>query len=553
MTRRLTLAQKLTGSILIAVTVEVALVFGTFLGYFGPRLERTTFDAFEQSVQANAQTYAAKWSYEILLSSPDATEAERDNSELSKAISKVLKEEKGVSGIAIYKINSEKAANKSLSIKKKIDLITQKQRRGEQFTIDFSKIKSLTKDVTFISGANAFGGTPVTVEGENVGYLVYVRSIKGYQNEMKFFKSGMAGVMLIFVLLQSIAVFLIGVNTGRPVTRLAETAGQIAAGDLTRQVTIPRRSVTEITLLSKAILEMSEAIHQQVVLIKSLTLKTSGVSQNVAKAMSHLASSASQQAAAVSETATTVEEMEKTGKTVVDAVQRIVEAAERSAEASTRGRQAVTTANGIMIKIKEDSANISTHSRTLMANVEEVGNIINSVNSISEQSKILAVNASIEAAKAGEFGSGFAVVAQEVKNLAGQSKEATEQITRTLTSIRHSVEMMVRLSREGEDRTAQGVSSIGNAGAIVNDLSDAIQEASQVANEIETAVNQQSTGLSQIASAMDEINISASENQSISHNMEKSTLEMTDALEELSVLVDVWTTVEILTSENLNS
>ena len=48
MTRRLTLAQKLTGSILIAVTVEVALVFGTFLGYFGPRLERTTFDAFEQ-------------------------------------------------------------------------------------------------------------------------------------------------------------------------------------------------------------------------------------------------------------------------------------------------------------------------------------------------------------------------------------------------------------------------------------------------------------------------------------------------------------------------
>ncbi|MBN2716593.1 MAG: methyl-accepting chemotaxis protein, partial [Deltaproteobacteria bacterium] len=166
-----------------------------------------------------------------------------------------------------------------------------------------------------------------------------------------------------------------------------------------------------------------------------------------------------------------------------------------------------------------------------------------------EQSKILAVNASIEAAKAGEFGSGFAVVAQEVKNLAGQSKDATEQITHTLTSIRQSVEMMVRLSRAGEERTVQGVESIANAGAIVNDLSDAIQEASEVANEIESSVNQQSMGLSQIASAMDEINISASENQEISHNMERGTTEITEALKELNMLVDVWTTADDLAAQ----
>ena len=539
---KISLAQKLTFSIALAVAVQAIFVFGSYLYRFEPQLSATTNDVIEAGVLANAQTYAARWNYEILVNADGLKKNQLDPA-LQKHIQNVLKTEPAVSGIAIFHLSSQTNDPQAKSGKKK-KLIARKQRADAQFAVDLKKLGKMDKELTYIAGSNAYAGTPVKVEEDVIGYLLFARSIAAYHREMGMFRNGMTLTMVLFFIFQLIAIFLLGRRSGKPVTLLAKTTSQIAAGDLTQKVSPPRGAVTEIAELSNAILDMSTAIHQQVSLIKSLTAKASGVSNNLARTMTHLAGSASEQAAAVSQTATTVEQMESSGKSVVDAVKRIVEAADRSATVSGRGRTAVATASGVMVKIKEESANIATHSRTLLGNVEEVGNIINSVNAISEQSKILAVNASIEAAKAGEFGAGFAVVAQEVKNLAGQSKEATEQITHTLMSIRQSVEMMVRLSRAGEDRTKQGVESIANAGAIVNDLSEAIQEASEVANEIESSVNQQTTGLSQIASAMDEINISASENQEISHNMERSTGELTEALQELSLLVDVWTTTE---------
>lgn len=545
MKRKASLAQKLTGLIAATVLIQISFVVVFFLGYFEPRLEKNTQDVIEAGILARAKTYAAQWNYDILLAS-QTVKSDAMDPELQKKLKQVVSEEKHISGIALYRLYEGAIKTNAMSLQKGFRLLAEVSRPGSDFDANPQNIRSVEHDITYFLDVNAYAGTPITVEGEVIGYLLYARSIKEYRDELTFYKLGMGAAMLLVLFLQLAAVFLIGSRMGRPVTQLAETASQIAAGDLTRAITIPKGAVKEITALSNAIAEMSKAIRDQVTLIKSLTSQASVVSQNVARAMSHLASSASEQAAAVSQTATTVEEMEKSGKTVVDSVRKIVDAAERSAEASNRGSQAVATASGIIVKIRDDSTNVSSHSRMLLTHVEEVGNIISSVNAIAEQSKILAVNASIEAAKAGEFGSGFAVVAQEVKNLAGQSKEATEQITKTLTAIRHSVETMVRLSRDGEERTSLGVASVANTGAIVNDLSDAIQEASEVANAIEASVNQQSTGLSQIASAMDEINISATENQKISQSIEQSTAEMTRALDELSVLVDVWITAEML-------
>jgi methyl-accepting chemotaxis protein len=195
-----------------------------------------------------------------------------------------------------------------------------------------------------------------------------------------------------------------------------------------------------------------------------------------------------------------------------------------------------------MIQIKDDSQKIAEKSRLLLSQLEEVGNAIGSVNGIAEQSKILAVNASIEAAKAGQYGSGFAVVAQEVKDLAQQSKEATFQITGSLVAIRQAIEAMVGMAQAGEDRTADGAKMIRNAGAIVNDLSEAIRENSDFANVIATTVNQQTTGLTQIATAIDEINKSASENQTVSKTVEQSAREVLDTLIQLEELTDNWRT-----------
>jgi methyl-accepting chemotaxis protein len=384
---------------------------------------------------------------------------------------------------------------------------------------------------------------PIVVAGEGTigGYLVYTESLAGYYAERDRGFTLSLVAMGLGILLLAAVVFVLGGWTARPIVKLVGASERIAAGDL-REIEVDEGSVEETRKLAGSIKRMAGALQTQVSAIKGLTRDLSEVSRGVAEGMALLASSASQQAAAVAETASTVEEMEQAGRTVAGNASQIVEAAEKTTEASIRGRQAVDTSSGLIMQIKEDSQTISAKSKALVSSVEEIGNIIGSVNAIAEQSKILAVNASIEAAKAGEYGVGFAVVAQEVKDLAQQSKEATLQITGTLNSIRRAIENMVATATNGEKRTEEGVHMIAKTGAIVNDLSDAIRENSEFANIINTSVNQQTVGLTQIATAIEQINVSAMENQEISRKIADSTRQMTATMDELSELVGQWKT-----------
>jgi methyl-accepting chemotaxis protein len=388
-----------------------------------------------------------------------------------------------------------------------------------------------------------FAAVPIIVEegGKIQGHVIYSESLAGYyaERDRGFTLSLLA--MGVGVLVLAAVVFVLGGWTAKPIVKLVGASERIAAGDL-REIKVDEGAMEETRSLAASVKRMAGALQTQVSAIKVLTRDVSDVSRGVAEGMALLASSASQQAAAVAETASTVEEMEQAGRTVAGNASQIVDAAEKTTEASIRGRQAVDTSSGLILQIKEDSQAISAKSMALLSSVEEIGNIIGSVNAIAEQSKILAVNASIEAAKAGEYGVGFAVVAQEVKDLAQQSKEATLQITGTLNSIRRAIENMVDTAANGEARTEEGVHMIAKTGAIVNDLSDAIRENSEFANIINTSVNQQTVGLSQIATAIEQINVSAMENQEISRKIADSTRQMTATMDELSELVGQWKT-----------
>lgn len=384
---------------------------------------------------------------------------------------------------------------------------------------------------------------PVRAEGDKkvAGYVVYTESLSAYRKKVKRMVTICYGVTIGLFLAVLLGVFFIGYRTAAPINRLVEAAQKIAAGDL-EHIDVPVTGSAETRRLAGSIRSMAKALQGQVRSIKQLTANVSIVSREVAGAMTHLASSAVQQAAAVTETASTVEEMEKAGLSAADNANQITESSEKTTEGSLRGRQAVERTSELIMRIQEDSQKISSKSLDLLATIDEVSKTISSVNDIAEQSKILAVNASIEAAKAGEYGAGFAVVAQEVKDLALQSKEATVQINSILGAVRQAIESMVATSQAGAERTEEGVKVIANAGAIVNDLSEAIRENSDLANVIATSIKQQAIGLTQIATAVDQINTTSLENQDISRNINDETIHLTSAVEELSKLVDHWKT-----------
>ncbi|MCU0661631.1 MAG: methyl-accepting chemotaxis protein [Myxococcota bacterium] len=534
MKSQMSLKWKLTLSVFVALVIMCVLIAATFKAFFD-RTDEQFFAAVKKGAFANAKAVAGEIAFELAAKLPEDTETK---------LRGISERTGGVHAIVILQANGAIFARVGEDVK--IEPIRNAMGNFEKEGVDI--VDDVVVAVTRIKADEASEEPSDSARAEGGGLIVYMESLKSYRDfQRKWIKTGIFGMGAILFCLSLMAFFL-GHTTAKPINRLVAAAQRIADGDL-ENISVDMTGSAETNRLAVSIQAMAKALQSQVTAIKAITKDVSAVSREIASAMTHLASSAAEQAAAVTETASTVEEMEKAGKSAGGNAGQIVEAAEKTTEASIRGRNAVETTSEIILMIKDDSQDISEKSKNLLAAVEEVGNIISSVNGIAEQSKILAVNASIEAAKAGEYGSGFAVVAQEVKDLAQQSKDATLQITDTLTAIRQAIEKMVGTAQTGEQRTDEGVRMIANAGAIMNDLAEAIRENSDFANVIATNINQQTIGLTQIATAIEEINSTALENQDISRKIEHSTRSMTRSVDKLSELVGKWRTPEARSDE----
>ncbi|MDF1562198.1 MAG: methyl-accepting chemotaxis protein [Deltaproteobacteria bacterium] len=156
-----------------------------------------------------------------------------------------------------------------------------------------------------------------------------------------------------------------------------------------------------------------------------------------------------------------------------------------------------------MFSVRAQVEEIATTILDLSEKTQQISSIIATVDDFAEQSSLLALNASIEAARAGEEGKAFSVVAGEVKNLAEQSRQATERVRAILSEIQQATHTAVMVTEEGSKRVETGVELIQAAGEIVKDLARTIQASADSARQISAAARQQAGGVSQINAAMD--------------------------------------------------
>jgi methyl-accepting chemotaxis protein len=157
-----------------------------------------------------------------------------------------------------------------------------------------------------------------------------------------------------------------------------------------------------------------------------------------------------------------------------------------------------------------------------------IGDIINTVDDLSQQSNLLAINASIEAAKAGEQGKGCAVVAEEVKNLSQQSKDATSSVRGILNEIVKATSASTRVIEQGSKAVDAGHQEASNAGSVIKALTDNIEKSSRATEVIEESSLQQVIGLQQVVSAMESIRASSQRNLENANRLESAGKELTE-------------------------
>ncbi|MBM3892169.1 MAG: chemotaxis protein, partial [Verrucomicrobia bacterium] len=199
------------------------------------------------------------------------------------------------------------------------------------------------------------------------------------------------------------------------------------------------------------------------------------------------------------------EEVRQTAQVASQKAKHVADSAENAARVSQAGRKATEDTREEINRIRSHMEAIAESMVRFSEQSRAIADIIASVEDLAQQSNLLAVNAAIEAAKAGEQGKGFAVVAQEVKSLADQSKQATTHVRAILGDIQKATAAAAMATEQGSKAVEVGVKQAAQAGESIVALSESVSVAAGTAVQIAASSQQQLTGMDQVAKTMGDI------------------------------------------------
>jgi methyl-accepting chemotaxis protein len=324
-----------------------------------------------------------------------------------------------------------------------------------------------------------------------------------------------------------------------PIHHLREGVDRVATGDLTHRIVTRSKDETgALATAFNAMVERRRAAENEAAKLSELREKTlervGEIASQLATAAEELhattssqASGAQEQSAAVAETTSIVEEVVQTSQQAAERAQQVSDIARDASDVGASGQEALGKATTTMDNARDQANRVATSILSLAEQAQSIGEIITSVDDIAEQSNLLALNAALEAAHAGDRGRGFAVVATEMKSLAEQSKAATVQVRRMLGAIQkqsNDAVMMTEASTRGLGEASIAAESVGTA---LRTLAESVASASQAVAQIAASARQQSGGLQQINQAMRDVAAVANQNLATTRQVGQAARDLT--------------------------
>src|SRR5271168_1588265 len=285
----------------------------------------------------------------------------------------------------------------------------------------------------------------------------------------------------------------------RSITELLNVINQVARGDLTMRGKVTNDALGNVTDSINYMLDNFMKVLERV---RKAAMEVTACSNNILVAADEMQAGATQQDQEITNTSSAVEELTVSMKQVSNNAEASAEAARRALDAAEQGNRAVRDTLDGMQRIRASVQATAKKIKSLGDRSLEISEIINVINDITEQTNLLALNAAIEAARAGEAGRGFAVVADEVRKLAEHSRSATKDIAALIKAIQAETNEAVVVMEEGTREVEVGAGLADQAGKALEAISSVVRQSAELVQEISLASKQQVRGTEGVANAM---------------------------------------------------
>ncbi|MBT2216018.1 HAMP domain-containing protein [Virgibacillus dakarensis] len=353
-------------------------------------------------------------------------------------------------------------------------------------------------------------------------------------------------VIIISLILGGIIILFIIRSIAKPIKQLVSATDKMRDGDLSISVDLHRND--ELGQLAKAFNQMRENLSNVISQVheKASSLAASSeqlnasteqntlATEQISSSIQEVASSMESQTASIEESSKMANDMSKSIQQIAASSNEVSTTAKDAILVVDAGNQALDTTVGQMEYIKKTVHELSNNIEGLGNHSQEISKIVDVITDIAEQTNLLALNAAIEAARAGEHGKGFAVVADEVRKLAEQSSQSSEQIRQMIESIQQGTTDAVKSMETGTSEVDKGIDIVNQAGQSFTEITNFVNTVSKQIQQVSSQIDVISSSAEHFVTTFDKVTAVSETTSDGAQNVSASTQEQLASMEEIS-------------------
>ncbi len=314
-----------------------------------------------------------------------------------------------------------------------------------------------------------------------------------------------------------------------PMKNIQSVSTMAASGDLTGRINITSNDeMGELASFFNNVIDSFSALVKKIQNASEVLIEST---HSLGAGTQEVSSTANQQAASVKEILSTMEDSDKLSQGVAVRIQEVVKIANNTKETVEKGFDHIKNSLGKMSEIRETNANTIGGIKTLGGQIDSIWDIVNIINGIADQTKIIAFNAELEAAAAGDAGRNFQIVASEIRRLADSTVDSTNEIKTKINEIQHASDKLIIASEEGTMRIKEGWDISHHIRGVFEDVLSSSEISAASANDIARAIKMQVASFEQIFLTLKQISEGID-------NFVISTRSTSEASDQLKVIAD---------------